>query len=375
MDAGAELRHLGCSEPRPLVEYKPVPRRMNRAASGRVALTRIEYDPVAWDAIVADHPEAEVFHGAPWLDYLAATQGAEPVVAVVTDAGRAVGYFVGAIVRRFGLRILGSPLRGWATMYMGFLLEQGFDRRAAAVALAHFAFDDLGCFHVELADRWMNPDQMVGSGFNVERGHTFVVDLSSTEGEILSRMPRGTRYDVRRAGTRGLHAERAMEGSFADEYYADLITVFARQGLAPTYAVERVRQLIRSLGPTDGVLLMRVRAASGDSVATAIVVGRNETAVLWGAAFDRANAYLRPNELLHWEAMRYWRAKGILRYDMGGGGDYKAQYGGVETPTYWFNRSRYRVFGLGRTAVRRLVRARQIVHGRLARRAGPSASP
>jgi CelD/BcsL family acetyltransferase involved in cellulose biosynthesis len=342
------------------------------AGSDRVVLKRIAYDPVAWDAIAAAHPEAEVFHGAAWLDYLAATQGAEPVIAVVRDAGRPVGYFVGGIVRRYGVRILGSPLRGWATMHMGFLLEEGIDRRAAADALTRFAFDDLGCLHVELGDRWMTREQMADSGYAVESGQTFVVDLASPEEEILSRMRSTTRNYVRQAGRKGLRAEPVTDISFADEYYAQLTEVFARQGLTPTYTVTRVRELIRTVRPGDGLLLMRVRAPDGDSLATAITVGRNDTAVLWGAAFNRAHADCHPNELLHWEAMRYWRSKGILRYDMGGGGDYKAKYGGVEMPTYRFHRSRYRVLRLGRSAIRRMVRVRQVVVGRLAR---PSERP
>lgn len=345
---------------------------MKRGDSDRVVLKRIAYDPVAWDAIVAGHPEAEVFHGTAWLDYLTATQRAEPVIAVVQDAERPVGYFVGGIVRRYGIRILGSPLRGWVTMYMGFLLEEGFDRRAAADALTRFAFGDLGCLHVELGDRWMTREQMADSGYAVEGGRTFVVDLASPEEEILSRMRSTTRNYVRQAGRKGLRAERVTEISFADEYHAQLTEVFARQGLAPTYPAVRVRELIRTVEPSGGLLLMRVRAPNGDSLATAIVVGRNHTAVLWGAAFDRARADSHPNELLHWEAMRYWRSKGILRYDMGGGGDYKAKYGGVEVPTYRFYRSRYRVLRLGRSAIRRMVRARQVVLGRFAR---PSERP
>jgi hypothetical protein len=71
-----------------------------------IFLERVPFDPVAWEAIVAAHADAEVYHSAGWLEYLAASQGAEAVVAVVRADGRPVGYFVGAIVRRFGIRIL-----------------------------------------------------------------------------------------------------------------------------------------------------------------------------------------------------------------------------------------------------------------------------
>lgn len=328
-----------------------------------VTIRRVPYDPVTWDAIVAGYKDAEVYQSAAWLEFLATSQGAEAVVAVVMADGRLVGHFVGAIVRRFGIRILGSPLRGWTTQCMGFLLEEGFDRRAAAEALLPFAFRDLGCLHVELADRSLTVDQMAGSDYRVEIGQTFVTNLDQPEEVILGRMRSTTRNYVRQAMRRGLVIERATEASFADEYHAQLIDVFARQGLVPTYPVERVRHLIRTLQPTGQLLLLRARDQSETCLATLVTVGRGQTAVLWGAAFLRSMAGTHPNELLHWEAMRQWRAAGVSRYDMGGGGDYKAKYGGTQMPTAHFYRSRWAALGVGRSAVRRLFRARQVVAG------------
>ncbi len=290
-----------------------------------VVLQRIAYDPVEWDAIVERYADALVFHSAAWLSFLAASQGAEPVVAIVRAGDRPVGHFVGAIVRRFGVRILGSPLRGWATQSMGFLLEEGADRRAAAEGLLPFAFRELGCLHVELADRHLAAEQMAGSDYSVETGSTFIVDLAASETEILGRMRRSTRKYIHQAGRRGLTADVVTALGFATEYHEQLTDVFARQGLAPTYGVERVRQLIEALQPTGQILLLCVRGPDGVNLASGVSVGRNRTAVAWGAGFFRANAGFHPNELLHWEAMRYWRARGALLYDMSGRGDYKAK--------------------------------------------------
>lgn len=342
--------------------------RVKKAGSDRVVLKRIAYDPASWDAIAASHPEAEVYHGAAWLDYLAATQGAEPVIAEVLDAERHVGYFVGAIVRRYGFRILGSPLRGWVTPCMGFLLEEGSDRPAAAEALSRFAFADLHCIHVELADWHLTARQMEGSAYVTEVGRSLVVDLDHSEDEILGRVRRTTRQEIRKAVRAGLRAEVATDPGFADEFYGYLTAVFARQGLAPTYPIERVRNLIQIVHPTGQLLLLRIRTPAGATVATGLVVGRNRTAVAWGMAYDRTNDDFHPIELLWWETIRYWHAHGALRYDMGGAGDYKAKYGGIEVPTYHFYRSRYRVFTLGRSVIRHMVRARQVLVGRLAQR-------
>jgi len=337
---------------------------VNPTRAARVALERIPYDSSAWEATIEGHPDLEVFHGSAWLDYLAASQGAEPVIAVVRAGGRSVGHFVGAMVRRYGIRILGSPLRGWGTQCMGFLLEDGFDRRRAAEALLPFAFGDLGCLHVELADRHLTGDQMAGAGYAVETGRTFVVDLARPEEEIFAGMRQKTRQYLRKAARLELRPEVATGPDFADDFYGQLVDVFGHQGLVPTYGVERVRQLIRALQPTGQLLLMRVLGPEGRCVASGVSIGRNRTAVNWGAAFFRADSELHPNEVLWWEAMRYWRSRGATRYDMGGGGDYKAKYGGAETPTFHFHRSRYGVLRYGRSGVRSLFRARQFLAGR-----------
>lgn len=337
-------------------------------AHGELVLERLPYDPDRWETILLRYPGAEVFHGSAWLAFLAASQQAEPVVAVLRAEGRPVGHFVGAIVRRFGLRILGSPLRGWGTERMGFLLEPGIDRAAAARALLPFAFGPLRCFHVEIADRQMTAEQMVGNGYSMDPYETHVVDLNATEEEILARMHPKTRQHIRQAIRAGLQAEVVSDPAFADEYYDQLRYVFTRQGLVPTYGPDRVRELAEALQPAGQVLLLRVRGVDGESLSTGVVIARNETAVLWGTASFHNRSRSHPTQLLWWEAMRYWRARGVLRFELGGGGDHMAQYGGVLTPGMRFYRSRFAALGYGRALLRRALLARQIVAGLAARR-------
>jgi hypothetical protein len=324
-----------------------------------MSLERIPYDPVAWESTLAAYPDAEVFHSPAWLAFLEATQHAEIVVAVVSDRGRPVGHFVGAIVRRFGVRILGSPLRGWGTQVMGFLLDEGADRVAAAGALLPFAFRELGCLHVELADRLLSTEAMAGSGYITTAHRTYVVDLGQPEEEIFRRLHSKTRQYVRQAQRNGLRAEVATDLEFADEFHTHLTEVFERQGLVPTYGVERVRQLIEFLQPSGQLLLLRIRGADGATLATGLAIGRNRVAINWGAALPRAHAAQHPIQLFWWEAMRYWRDRGALTYDMGGDGEYKERYGSVERPAPSFHRSRFAIMGLGRSAVRNMMAVRQ----------------
>src|SRR5215207_8451207 len=115
-------------------------------------LERIPFESCDWPAMDA-FGDRVIFQTREWVEFVARAQGAEPVVAAVRDGARTVGYFTGLVVRRYGIRILGSPLPGWTTSSMGFNLEAGVSRGRAVEALTEFAFGTLRCLHLELKDR------------------------------------------------------------------------------------------------------------------------------------------------------------------------------------------------------------------------------
>src|SRR5205085_2043438 len=145
---------------------------------------------------------------------------------------------------------------------------------------------------------------------------------------------------IRKAERVGVTIEEADDLEFADEYYAQLRDVFAKQSLVPTYGKERVTELIRRLHPTGRLLLLRARSRDGECIATGIFPGMNGSAYFWGGASWREYQILRPNEALMWHAIRHWQARGAVRFDLGGGAEYKRKYGGAEivVPEFRFSR-------------------------------------
>src|SRR5438270_7070866 len=113
---------------------------------------RLDLKSLNWDETIGKFPDRTIFQTPAWLTFVAGTQNAEPIVAALKDGSWTVGYFTGLIVRKCGLRILGSPFPGWTTEYMGFNLSGRVSRRAAVEALSHFAFGDLKCVHLECMD-------------------------------------------------------------------------------------------------------------------------------------------------------------------------------------------------------------------------------
>lgn len=271
-------------------------------------------------------PDRVVFQTREWLTFLERTQGGEPVVAAVRVDGDAVGYFTGLIVRRAGVRILGSPFPGWTTAWMGFNLRDGVGRADVARALPRFAFAELGCLHVEVRDRPL-ADQPRPLSTRVEPMLTFELDLARSDDELFAAMTSACRRAIRRSEKVGVHVEEASEDGFAAEYHSQLIDVFAKQSLTPTYGVDRVRELIRALHPVGRILLLRALSPDGEPIATALFPAINRTAHFWGGASWRHGQIFRPNEAIFWYAMRYWRDRGMTTLEMGGGGDYKRKYG------------------------------------------------
>jgi hypothetical protein len=314
-----------------------------------------------------------VFQTEAWLSFLERTQRATLVLAAVKDGSSIVGFFTGLVIRRFGVPILGSPFAGWTTSYLGFNLVDPRRRREAWEALPRFAFGELGCLHLECRDRYTTEQDLQGLGFASRPFTLFEIDLGLTEEQLLAAMTGPCRTAIRKAAKAGVVIEEATELGFADDYHAQLVDVFAKQQLDPSYDVERVRELIRLVGPTGNLLLLRARDPQGRSIATGIFPALNRTMYFWGGASWRQHQSLRPNEALFWYAMRYWKARGVTTFDMGGGGEYKRKFGPTESNVPSFTKSRFAAIAALRDPAQRVVVARQRAMARLRRR--PTAPP
>ena len=323
-----------------------------------------EQDLRAMDAL----PDRLIFQTPEWGRFIAAGDAVEPAIAAVKDGSFTVGYFTGFVVRRFGIRILASPMRGWSTWYMGFNLAAHASRRAALEALGRFAFDSLGCLHLELRDRSLSLTDVDGLGYHHDLSWVYEVDLRGSEDEIFARMTSACRRSIRKAEKSGVVIEEATDPGFADDYYAQLQEVYAKQALVPGYGIDRVQALIDVMRPTGRLLLLRARDPAGRCIATGIFPAMNTTMYFWGGASWSAHQILRPNEAILWYAMRYWRKRGIQACDLGGGVErYKRKYGAETVYVPFFRKSRHEVLSRLRNLAKYGYEQRQRLRGRLAR--------
>ena len=140
-----------------------------------------------------------VFQTRAWLQFVAESQSATPVLAELREGGDVLGYFTGLTVSKFGLKVLGSSFPGWTTPYIGFNLKAGVSRRSALEALEKFAWDDLKCLHMEISDPHFAFEDGEGLGFNAEFYGTYRTDLTRSEDELFNGMESACRRCVRKA--------------------------------------------------------------------------------------------------------------------------------------------------------------------------------
>ena len=318
----------------------------------------VDAKDVNWE-LLDRFEDRTVFQTREWLNFLAESQRARPIIAEIRDTGKVVGYFSGLTFTRMGLKILGSSFPGWTTPYMGFNLRPGLARPDALAAVEKLAWDVLKCLHMEVSDPYFQPEDGQRRGFQSEFYISYRTDLTPAEEVLFNRMDSACRRCVRKAEKSGVLIEEAEEAGFAEEYYEQLKDVFRKQGLVPTYDVERVRSLVRHLLPTGRLLLLRARDPEGRSIATGIFPGFNKIAEFWGNASFRQYQILRPNEAIQWYVMRYWKKRGITVYDWGGEGSYKEKYGCTPHRVPWFTKSRYPLVSALRNQARSLYAHKQ----------------
>ena len=327
-------------------------------------------DAIPWERLDA-FGDRTVFQTREWLAFIAEAQRAQPVVAELREGSDVAGYFTALTIERFGVRILGSSFPGWTTPYVGFNLVEGASRKDALAAAERLAFGALKCLHLEISDRHFTLEDGAALGFLHKFYDSYETDLRQTEEQIFGRMNSACRRCIRKAEKSGVTVAEAHDLEFAAEYYQQLQDVFAKQNLVPTYSVERVRALVRHLLPSGRLLLVRALAPDGKCIGTGIYPGFNRVAEFWGNASLRSMQILRPNETLHWYAMRYWKARGVEVFDWGGGGTYKEKYGPAPVAVPWFYKSRYKILGVMRDQAKNAVRLKQVLLGRLRPKTAP----
>ncbi|MGA8069312.1 MAG: hypothetical protein WCA47_18420, partial [Terriglobales bacterium] len=86
----------------------------HHATGKRMKFHRIDIKSADWKRLDA-FTDRTVFQTREWLQFVAESQRAQPVLAELREKNDVLGYFTGLTVSKFGMKVLGSSFPGWTT--------------------------------------------------------------------------------------------------------------------------------------------------------------------------------------------------------------------------------------------------------------------
>lgn len=282
-----------------------------------------------------DFPHKTVNTTKEWIEFVAEDASATPYIVRISQNNELVGFFSSLIVKKFGVKIVGSPFPGWSTVYMGLDVYDHGLKAEILNELIPFVMKNTKCAYLQICDRDFKTDELSPIcqqyGGTIEYGDTLELGIEGDDALQYKKMKTDCRNFIRQFERRGAVIEEAEPNDeFAEEYYEQLKDVFAKQNLVPTYTVDKVKCLLRHLSKTDNIYCLRVKNPEGKSIATSIFPGFNHKMFFWGGASLRPYQQYRPNEYMIYKAMHHWREKGCVEFDMVGNRPYKKKFGSWE---------------------------------------------
>ena len=318
-----------------------------------------------WDRYVLDHPRATVFHRSAWLHLLARLAHAEVHLFLLRHGSKTVGAVPLFSFRRGVFRIAASPPPQLATPYLGFVCAD--DVAGAALAGVTNAARNLRASYVELRlDRSLPTDLLRAEGFEAEPRSTFVLDLRPGIDALWTKsLTSACRRAVRKAEKEGVVIEEADLTEIADRYGELSGMVFAKSNRPPPLTSADYRE-IGAVARAGGFVRVLAARVEGRIVSAGIFAHGNGTIYYLDGVADPEAQQARPNNLLHWEVIRWAAAHGLHSYDMVGVANpgvarFKRTFGAVESSYTYAYRSLNPLAAVARAAYAALAPAARVL--------------
>lgn len=160
--------------------------------------------------------------------------------------------------------------------------------------------------------------------------HTVVIDLSKSEDELLAKMRRQTRYDVRRAEKLGIEVLKSNSEELFKEFHGVQAETAKRQKFIPP----SLETLLAERAAFGDNITIYVAMESEEAIAYGLIIKDGKEGDYYEAASTDLNRKLPGAHAILWRAMRDLKAEGYERFNLWGiapAGQPHHRYAGVTT--------------------------------------------
>lgn len=329
-----------------------------------------EIHPDAWDKAISEFDHRFFFHRSCWLKFLEETQSAKSLRFKIIDDGKIAGYFVGLLLKKGFLRILGSPLSKWETEFMGPVCNDNIDVERFLDALDRMC-KKLKIHHIEIGNPIFAPEIMKTRGYNHLKWRTYIIPISNDSEKMWKDLKSKCRNRIRKGLKNDLVVEECETIKFVEEHYNQLENVYSKQGRIPRFNIETLGSLFRQLKPEN--LLFTLQVKFGDRVIASGLFPHDERYVcsLSTASYKKYQT-LYPNELLIWKVMCLSAELGIKEFSLGdnyrtieGSGRFKDKFNGLPVTISRYNKNYTILAKVGREVYKKVFYGKQKIKDKL----------
>jgi FemAB-related protein (PEP-CTERM system-associated) len=259
----------------------------------------------AWDEFVYQHPEASFFHLTGWMRAIAKTFRYSPRYLFTERDHRITGVLPLFETSNWlqGKCLISTPM----AVYGGIAAEDEESHFALLHAAKQLAQAE-NVQHLELRNRQGEPLPEFHSN-NLYT--TFYGELDPNPEVLLRRLPRDTRYMIRKAQKKGLEVVRGLDQTAA--FYGLFAQSMRRLGTPafPLRLFENLNEEFKSL------VDVTVLSSSKGPVAAVFSFRFRDTIIPYYAGASEEAPALAANNLLYWELMTRSAAEGMRWFDFG----------------------------------------------------------
>ncbi|HDL53306.1 MAG TPA: GNAT family N-acetyltransferase [Proteobacteria bacterium] len=261
-----------------------------------------------WDDMIAQHPDATIFHTSSWARVLSESYGYRPLYFTKIESGELKALVPMMEVKSFitGKRGVSLPF----TDYCPPLLTEGYDLEAIFPQLVRFG-EKSGWKYVEL--RGTHGDILNAVPSTTYLTHT--LPLSEDADRIRSGFRNSTVRNIKRAVKEGVEVTMDATLPGMKEFYRLNCMTRKEHGLPPQpfYFFRNLHRHIISRG--SGTVFLG--SYQGKTVAAVVCLQFGKKAVYKYGASDRRFLATRANNLVMWKAIKHYGSTGFETFCFG----------------------------------------------------------
>ena len=271
-----------------------------------------------WDSFVASHKESNFLQSWDFYEFHASRGNPITRRIAVNENGNIIGAYAGVVEtakRGRHLAIAGGPIIDW---HCKELVDKIFDDIKLEGKRLKCVFVRVRP-QLELCDKsikLMQEHGFVKAPMYLSVEYAGILDLDQTEEDILKNASQGFRRKLRKAEKNDIKIETTQDPKIINEYYNLELKHAERQGYVP-FPKTFLEKQFEAFFKNNEAIMYIARKDNEILAMNFMIFYGNEASYHYGVSSDLGTKYSAA-PLLHMEAMREARKRGIKRYNLWG---------------------------------------------------------